>query len=107
MLCKAQQLKQTSSTAHSDCNRIPVLSILHLPFKVPKVHSTSFLIDSAHFDHLVPLIDDVLFHGHIVQLHGVYPPSTRKKVGTAPIAVEVAMDDIVDSTFSVSTLIDF
>ena len=24
----------------------------------------------------------------------MYPPSTRKKVGTAPIAVEVAIDDI-------------
>ena len=37
----------------------------------------------------------------------MYPPSTRKKVGTAPIAVEVAIDDIFVTTFSVSTLIDF
>ena len=71
------------------------------------MHSTSFLIDSDHFDHLVPLIDEVFFHGHIVQLHGMYRPSTREKVGTAPIAVEVAIDDIFVTTFSVSTLIDF
>ena len=37
----------------------------------------------------------------------MYPPSTRKKIGTAPIAVEVAIDDIFVTTFSVSTLIDF
>ena len=29
------------------------------------------------------------------------------RAGTAPIAVEVAIDDIVETTFGISTLIDF
>ena len=50
-LCKAQQVFQTFVTESDECNRIPVIRICHLLFRIPKVHSTSFLILSSHHDH--------------------------------------------------------
>ena len=52
-LCKAQHVNQTESTASTPCSLTPLFNILHLPFIIPNVHSTSFRIDSSHFDHLI------------------------------------------------------
>lgn len=71
-------MNQTSSTAWKDCSRIPVFSILNLPLSIPKQHSTSFRILSAHLDHLCSSIVAYCLYGGIVQLHLRYPPSTYK-----------------------------
>ena len=51
--------------------------INYLPFKIPNVHSTSFLIDSAHRDHLCIFIETEFLKGHISVDQFKYPPSTR------------------------------
>jgi hypothetical protein len=51
-LCNAQQVCQIESVTSIPCNLIPVLIILNLAFNIPKVHSTSFLIDSIHSENL-------------------------------------------------------
>ena len=50
MLCNAQQVNQTWSTNSKFFSFNSVLKIVNLPFCIPKVHSTSFLIDSNHSD---------------------------------------------------------
>ncbi len=57
------------STDSNVCKRIPVFNILHLPFSIPKVHSTSFLIDSNHRDQRNSSIDNVSLKGGIVHDH--------------------------------------
>ena len=39
-----------------------------LPFIIPKVHSTSLRIDSAHLDHICSLTEDDALKGHISEV---------------------------------------
>lgn len=45
-LCRAQQVSQILLHVSMLCSLMPVFNILHLPFKIPKVHSTSLQSDS-------------------------------------------------------------
>jgi hypothetical protein len=75
-LCKAQQVSHILSALRMLCNQIPVLSILHLPFTIPKVHSTSFRIDSIHSDHRISRRSTEVFNEDTVVAHDKYPLST-------------------------------
>ena len=52
MLWNAQHVSQTLSGSVTPCIRMPDFKIRQRPFSIPKVHSTSFLSDSSHSDHL-------------------------------------------------------
>jgi hypothetical protein len=52
MLWKAQHVSHTPSLTSVLCNRVPVFRIRPRPFKIPKVHSTSFHMDSSHWGNL-------------------------------------------------------
>ena len=66
-LCNAQHISQTLSTASTPSRQIPDFNMPHLPFKIPKVHSTSFRMDSTHFDQQISLILLI-----IVELFGAF-----------------------------------
>ena len=47
-LCKAQQVYHTCYNLRPKSDGMPVVRTRNLPFKIPKVHPTSFLILSIH-----------------------------------------------------------
>lgn len=75
LLCNAQHVAQIMSTDWTACKRIPVFNILHLPFIIQNVHSTSFLIDSNHSDHQISSWNAVLEKGGMVLARAWYPLS--------------------------------
>ena len=77
-LCNAQQVSQISSTLPTPYMQTHIFKILHLPFRMPKVNSTSFPINSTHLDHHVLSILLVEEKGGMVQDHARYPLSTMK-----------------------------
>ncbi len=55
-LCKAQHVNQTYSTKSTPKIRMPLFKILHLPFRIPNVHSTYLPIDSNYLDQWISLM---------------------------------------------------
>ena len=77
-LCKAQHVNHTELTASTPCSCTLLFNILHLPFRIPKVHSTSFQIDFSHFDHRILSLLLESPKGGMLHDQSKYPLSTIK-----------------------------
>ena len=65
-LCSAQQARKILSAHSTLIKRMPVFSICHLPFRMPNVHLTSFLIDSSHNKNRISIRLPVVLNGGTV-----------------------------------------